>query len=121
MMVGSGVASLLFFVVVTVVLVVVELPAEVFDPLVVVVTAVPGVLLSTGAAVTDVVVDDEAEAVVSAAGLAVGAQPARTATAPSNETFDMPVIACSALSRRPHLTAVTVACAAGPSPTVSSV
>lgn len=118
-MLGSGVVSLLFFVVVTVVLVVVERSAEVFDPLVVVVTAVPGAVVSTGVAVTDVVVDDEA--VVSAAGLAVGAHPASTAAAPRNDTFDMAVIACSPLSRREHPTAVTVACAANPSPNGSSV
>jgi hypothetical protein len=92
MMVGSGTASLLFFVVVTVVLVVVEPPAEVFDPLVVVVTAEPGVV-STGAAVTDVVDEDEAETVVSAPGLVEGPQPARITTPPRNETLVMMVIA----------------------------
>ncbi len=94
MMFGSGAAvSLLFLVVVTVVFVVVVPVPEVFDPLVVVIAGVTGVV-SIGAEVTDVVVDDDAETAESARDWAEGPQPTRITVAPTNETFIMEVIAC---------------------------
>lgn len=96
MMFGSeGAVSLVFLVVVTVVLVVVVLVPEVFDPLLVVVAGATGVV-SIGAEVTDLVVDDDAETAESARDWAEGPQPARITIAATNETFKMEVIACPA-------------------------
>lgn len=93
MMFGSCVDWLLFVVVVTVVLVVVEPPAGVFDPPVVGAWAPAAGRVSTGAEVTDVVVDDT-EAVLSTADCLDGAQPPTITTAAMRDAFAI-LIDCS--------------------------